>query len=77
MPLDTIIKVIAKTMHMDATEIDADTRLEALGIDSLKAINILFELEEIYDIEVPNELVSELETVNDIETALQNLLDNN
>ena len=76
MPTDTIIKVIAETMHMDVDKIEADTRLESLGIDSLKAINILFELEEIYDIEIPNELIPELETVQDIETTLQNLLDN-
>lgn len=76
MPIDTIIKVIAQTMHMDVDNIESGTRLDALGIDSLKAINIIFELEEIYDIEVPNEVISELETVQDIEDALQQLLNN-
>ena len=74
MPIDTIIKLIADTMHIDTSEVEADTKLETLGIDSLKAINILFELEEIYDIEIPNEVISELETVHDIETVLTELI---
>ena len=74
MPIETIIRVIAETMRLDPDGIKPETRLESLGIDSLKAINILFELEEIYDVEVPNEVIAELETVQDIESTLQTLL---
>lgn len=75
MAIDTITKVIAETMNLDATNIHADTQLASIGIDSLKAINILFELEEIYDIEVPNEIIAELQTVQDIEDTLTTLMD--
>jgi acyl carrier protein len=75
MPINTIIKIIAETMRLDPDTVTPATRLETLGIDSLKAINILFELEEIYDVEVPNEVIAELQTVSDIEKTLQALLD--
>jgi acyl carrier protein len=74
--LNTIIDVIAKTIQCDRQSIQPETRLEALGIDSLKAINIVYELEEEFDIEVPNELIAELTTVQDIETTITDLLAN-
>lgn len=74
MALDTIIQTIAQTIHVDADGITAETELSSLGIDSLKAINILFELEEIFKVEIPNEVIAELKTVSDIENTLNQLL---
>ena len=47
-----------------------DTKLTTLGIDSLKAISVLFELEEAFDVEIPNEVISSIVTVDDIMTKL-------
>ena len=74
MALDTIIQTIAQTIHVDADGITAETELSSLGIDSLKAINILFELEEVFKVEIPNEVIAELKTVSDIENTLNQLL---
>lgn len=74
MPLSKIIDAIAIATQRDKESITPNSRLDSLGIDSLKAINIVYELEEEFDIEVPNEAIAELVTVNDINLAITNLL---
>ena len=71
MLLDRVAKIIARTAQCKIEDIKPDTELEALGIDSLKAITVLFELEEAFDIEIPNELISSIITVNDILDKLE------
>ena len=71
MLLDKVTDVIVKTVHCDASEITPETELAALGVDSLKAITILFELEELFDIEIPNEVIPSIITVNDILERLE------
>lgn len=66
-----VAEIIAKTAHCNASEIEPDTALESLGIDSLKAITVLFELEEAFDIEIPNDLISSITTVRDILDKLE------
>ncbi len=74
MLLDKIIDAIAVATQRNKETITPDARLDSLGIDSLKAINIVYELEEEFDIEVPNEAIAKLVTVNDIDVAISNLL---
>ena len=71
MSLDTVAKIIAKTAHCSIDEIKPESELETLGIDSLKAITVLFELEEAYDIEIPNETIASITTVSDILKQLE------
>ena len=66
MVFDVVAEIIAKTAHCAVEDVTPETELESLGIDSLKAITVLFELEETFDIEIPNELISSITTVNDI-----------
>ena len=75
MPIEKVAKAIVKVINCPIEKIVPDAELEALGIDSLKAINILFELEEEFDIEIPNELIAEMNTVGDIVDCVQNLRD--
>jgi acyl carrier protein len=58
--------IIAKVAHCKIEDITPESELMALGIDSLKAITVLFELEEAFDIEIPNEVIPSIVTVNDI-----------
>ena len=71
MILDKVADVIVKTVHCDPNDITPETELAALGVDSLKAITILFELEEAFDIEIPNEVIPSIVTVNDILEKLE------
>lgn len=73
MILEKVAEVIANTVHCKAEDVRPETELIALGIDSLKAISVLFELEEAFDIEIPNELIPSIVTVNDILEKLEDI----
>lgn len=66
MVLDKVAEVIANTAHCKIEDVTPAAELKALGVDSLKAITVLFELEEAFDIEIPNEIIPSIVTVNDI-----------
>jgi len=74
MPLSKIVDAIAVATQRDKESITPESRLDSLGIDSMKAINIVYELEEELGIEVPNEAIAEMVTVNDINLAISKLL---
>lgn len=69
-----VIKAIAKQKQIDASTITADSTLAVLGISSLEAIAIIFEIEEQFDVEVPNENLDSLETVQDIVDGIRGLI---
>lgn len=68
--------VIAREQKCSREDIDLETRLEDLGIDSLRAITILYQLEEQFSIEIPNELIETIVTVNDIVKGIERLQQN-
>ena len=55
-------------------DITMETSLRDLGIDSLRAITILYELEERFDIEIPNQVIEQISTVGDIVKYLDQVL---
>lgn len=71
-----VFEVIASHIKSQPEAITREMPLEALGIDSLGAITILYELEDRYDIEIPNEVFDSLNVVNDIVVQLEQLLAN-
>ncbi len=73
MTLDKVTEIIVKTGHCKAEDVRLETELKALGIDSLKALTVIFELEEAFDIEIPNELIPSIVTVSDIVDRLENI----
>jgi acyl carrier protein len=68
-----VFEVIAREQKCSPASLTLETRLEDLGIDSLRAITILYQLEEHYEIEVPNELIETIVTVGDIVTNIDQL----
>jgi len=75
MPINKIADAITKIVNCPRENIVPEAELLSLGIDSLKAINILFELEEEFDIEIPNERIPEMTTVSDIVDCIEELRD--
>ncbi len=68
-----VIKIIAREAKCSPEDIALSTGLNELGIDSLKAIIILSELEDLLGIEIPNEIIGSINTVGDIVTKLDEL----
>ena len=66
MSISVIADIIVDTAQCNKDDVVTDARLADLGVDSLKAITVLYELEEAFDIEIPNEVIEQIETVGDI-----------
>ncbi len=66
MVLNKVAEVIVNIANCKIEDVTPEAELMALGIDSLKAITVLFEIEEAFDIEIPNEVIPSIVTVNDI-----------
>ena len=66
MILNKVAEIIVKITHCNVDDVRPETELVTLGIDSLKAITMLFEVEEAFDISIPNEIIPSIITVNDI-----------
>lgn len=71
-----VLQAISQAQPAVSENITMDTSLSDLGIDSLRAITILYELEEQFDIEIPNELIENIRTVGDIVYNIEQLRQN-
>jgi acyl carrier protein len=58
-----VIRVIAKNKKMAPQELSPATRFDELQMNSLDALNIVFALEEEFDINVPNAQVAKMKSV--------------
>jgi acyl carrier protein len=72
-----VIAIIAKKLP-EPRELKVDDRLEDLGLDSFSEVEIIFDLEEKFDLQIPynsNDSRLEFETVGQIVAAIQKLVD--
>jgi acyl carrier protein len=67
------IEIIAKAKNIPADTINLDTTFEQLNIDSLDKINISFEVEEAFHIEIPDDALNSLKNVGDVVAGVKQL----
>ena len=70
-----VIRVIARSQRMPVESISLDSTFEELKIDSLDGINIVFELEKEFHIEIPDEGVQNLRSVRETVEGVRQLLE--
>lgn len=58
-----VLAIIAAVKRVDPATVRADMSFEELGLDSLDKLNLLFELESAFDIEVPDDEARAIQTV--------------
>lgn len=73
MTKNAVIELIAREVKCPSGEITLSTGLDDLGIDSLKAIVILSELEDLFGIDIPNETIGSINTVGDIVSKIDEI----
>lgn len=66
-----VIDAIARSKRIDAAEIRPETTFQDLGMDSLDAIELLFEIEEEFDLTVEDDAVQGKETVGQVIAAVR------
>jgi acyl carrier protein len=69
-----VISCIAESQKIPAEKITLDSTFEELGIDSLDGVNILFALENEFNINIPDEGVQGVRGVRQMVEALDKLL---
>ena len=69
-----VIRVIAKNKKMAPEELSASTRFDDLKMDSLDALNMIFALEEEFDIDIPNEEAAKMKSVDEAIHGVDELL---
>jgi acyl carrier protein len=73
-----VIDIIAKKKRVDKPTVELTDRLEDLGLESLDAVEMIFDLEEKFDIQIPynaNNPRTEFDTVGEVVRAIQQLVD--
>ena len=65
------VRLIAAVKRIPVEGITREAALEQLGFDSLDKVNLLFELESEFDIEIPDEEAKAIVTVGDIVRKLE------
>jgi len=71
---ERITALIARSKSLDPTAIHPSTTFDELEIDSLDKINLTFEIEEIFDIQIPDDSLNSLRTVGDVVAGVGRLL---
>jgi acyl carrier protein len=74
--LDTrVFAVIAKTQRIPIESISLESTFEELKIDSLDGINIVFELENTFNVTIPDEGVQNMHTVRETVEGIRKLIE--
>jgi acyl carrier protein len=74
--VDTVA-IIAKRVPPDKRNLSMTDRLQDLGIDSFSAVEMIYDLEEKFDVELPynsNDNMPDLQTVGDLVEAIKKLI---
>lgn len=61
--IQRVLKVIAATKHVPPETVTIDGEFQQLGIDSMDAVEILFALENEFDISIPDDEVREVRNI--------------
>lgn len=72
-----VVELIAKKIRVERPKLELSDKLEDLGIESIDAVELIFDIEEKFDVQVPynaNNPRTEFETVGDVVHAVQELV---
>ena len=69
-----VLDIVAAKAQGASAPPSAESTLEELGLDSLDAVEIMYELEEALKVSIPNERVKEMRTVGDIVAGVERLV---
>ena len=72
--IERVRKVIATSKRIPEDTVTIDSAFEELGIDSMDAVEILFALENEFDINIPDEEVKTVRNVRQMAAGVERLL---
>jgi acyl carrier protein len=72
--IQRVCKTIATSKRLPEERVTIDSGFEELGIDSMDAVEILFALENEFDISIPDEEVKNVRNVRDMVRGVDKLV---
>ena len=64
--IQRVCRVIAATKHIPAETVTIDSEFEQIGVDSMDAVEILFALENEFDVSIPDDAAREVRNVRSL-----------
>jgi len=75
---DSVLNILAKHTELERNKVTPDTPLQLSGVDSLMMVEIIFDLEEHFDISIPDEMLGmqnqKLDTAADVVLLVEELI---
>ena len=71
MVIDELIKLANENLDIDFNDLDMNTKLSDLDIDSIDMLDFIMLIEEKYDIEFEEDELDEIETLGDIAELIE------
>lgn len=71
MIFEEVRDILADQLDLDSQDIELTSSLTDLGADSLDAIDIVMSIEDQYGIEVPDSVIENMKTVEDIVSFIE------
>ena len=72
--IQRVRSIIANTQHVPIEKISIDSSFEDLGIDSMDGVNILFALENEFNITIPDAAAKQIRNVRQMIEGVERLL---
>jgi len=69
-----VLSCIAATQRINPEKVTIDSSFQELGIDSMDGINILFALENEFDITIPDEQAKQIRSIREMVEGIQKLV---
>jgi len=73
---ERILRVVSSLKRIPPESVTPDSNLQELGLDSLDSVNLLFELENEFNVSIPDEFTQGITTVRQIAERMTQLLAN-
>lgn len=71
---EKVIRVFAEFKKVPVEDIKPETTFDELGFDSLDGLNLIFELEEQFDLVIPDDQVQSMRSVSQVIEGIESLL---
>jgi acyl carrier protein len=71
---ERVLKIIADNQKKELSAVTIESSFEELNIDSMDAVNIVFALENEFNVNVPDEEMKNIRSVRDIVEGMQKLV---
>lgn len=72
---ERVVQIVAKIVEIDPKSVTLESAFTDIGISSLDALELIFKIEEEFDVRIPDDAASRFRTVGDVIKELQAVME--